>query len=544
MYMKKIIALFLVLVLLCGLVSCKKASENTSSQISIIQEQSQGKDYITLLYSAADSFNPYTVETDINRQLCRLLYEPLIKLSNGFEPVYSIAESVELSGKECIVKIKALHFSDGTSITADDVVYSCKLAMSSLGGYAAKLYEVASVSASDSKTVVFKLNKTDPYFTNVLDFPILKAGSEKITDSDSVLQPPVGSGRYKVSEDRLSLVLNELYGGEKGKIINIRLINAPDSESVAHYVQIGASDIYYNDISDGEILRMSGQKQDINLNNLIYIGINQNFGALTQNALRQALSSGIDRKKICQNAFYNSALPATGFFNPVWEPVKAVQNIQIESKSQITIENLEQIGYNSLDEKGNRKNSSGNSLKFTMLVNSENRLRVAAAQMIASQLSEYGIQISVIEKSYTQYKELLEKGEFQLFLGEVKLTDNMDISCMVSEGGSAAYGIVKAATEPTEEVSAEQTPDNEAATEQMPETEDTVQVKNKSAEVVNGFYEGKNTIADIATVLQTEMPFIPVCYRTGALFYNDNIENVNNSSASDIYFSIESYIIN
>ena len=62
--------------------------------------------------------------------------------------------------------------------------------------------------------------------------------------------------------------------------------------------------------------------------------------------------------------------------------------------------------------------------------------------------------------------------------------------------------------------------------------------------VVNGFYKGENTIADIATVLQTEMPAIPVCYRTGVLFSNENIENVNNASASDIYFSIESYIYN
>jgi len=66
----------------------------------------------------------------------------------------------------------------------------------------------------------------------------------------------------------------------------------------------------------------------------------------------------------------------------------------------------------------------------------------------------------------------------------------------------------------------------------------------KAEEVLNGFYEGKNSITDLASVLQTEMPFIPVCYRTGVLFYNDNIENVNKSSASDIYFSIESYIYN
>ena len=41
----------------------------------------------------------------------------------------------------------------------------------------------------------------------------------------------------------------------------------------------------------------------------------------------------------------------------------------------------------------------------------------------------------------------------------------------------------------------------------------------------------------------SEMPVIPICYRTGIIFSNEKIENVKNSSYSDIYFSIESYSI-
>ncbi|MBQ3817217.1 MAG: hypothetical protein II802_02960, partial [Clostridia bacterium] len=62
-------------------------------------------------------------------------------------------------------------------------------------------------------------------------------------------------------------------------------------------------------------------------------------------------------------------------------------------------------------------------------------------------------------------------------------------------------------------------------------------------DVIKGFYAGKNTITDVATILQAQMPFVPVCYRTGALFCNEKLENVKNSSLSDIYFSIENYSI-
>ena len=198
--------------------------------------------------------------------------------------------------------------------------------------------------------------------------------------------------------------------------------------------------------------------------------------------------------------------------------MKSLQNIQIEAKKEITIENLEKIGYNRLDSSGNRINSHGTVLSFTLLVNSENQIRVTAAKAIASQLSEYGIKIKVIEKTYNDYLACLSGGSFELFLGEIRLTDNMDISCMVSAGGSAAFGLNFQTGNDSDSVSA------------------------NPADVIAGFYSGVNSIADVVSILQNEMPFIPLCYRTGVLFCNDKIENVDTPSVSDIYSSIESYI--
>ena len=329
--------------------------------------------------------------------------------------------------------------------------------------------------------------------------------------------------------------MNEHDPGKNRAIGEIRLINAPDSEAVGHYVEIGAADMYYSDISDGNILRMSGKKVNINLNHLIYIGVNLSNEQLSLNALRQAISSGLDRKEICRDGYYNNALPANGFFNPAWEAVKSVQNINLQANKEITVENLEEIGYNKLDSEGVRTNSAGKKLKFELLVNKENRLRVSAAKIIASRLSEYGISVRVAEKSFADYTAALSSGNFQLYLAEVAITPNMDISSLVTEGGSAAYGIKTADKN-----------NADGKTEPAADTSGNQQTEEKSltaAELVNGFYAGTNTLADLASVLQTEMPVIPICYRTGVLFYNDKIENVNNSSCSDIYFSIDSYSV-
>lgn len=539
--MKRLKITAIVLSALIFLSGCRAKPDGTSSSAEppTAVTTAGSRNYLTMLYSAADTFNPYTAATDINRQLCRLLYEPLLKTDNSYNISYSLAQSAEVKGKECTVTLKSRYFSDGSALTADDVVYSFNLAKKSNTEYAYKLYEALSATVRDSKTVVIKLDRADPYFANTLDFPIIKKGSDTRTDADGVTHPPIGCGRFKLNDSEDKLITNEHDPGKDRMIKEIRLINAPDSDAVGHYVEIGAADMYYSDISDGNILRMSGKKVNINLNHLIYIGANLSDEQLSLNALRQAISSGLDRKEICRDGYFNNALPANGFFNPAWEAVKSVQNINLQANKEITVENLEEIGYNKLDSAGVRTNGAGKKLKFELLVNKENRLRVTAARIIANRLSEYGISVNVAEKSFADYTAALSSGNFQLYLAEVAITPNMDISSLITEGGSAAYGIKK--PEKKEDgKKAEQTGSTEST---VSEAEQTEEQSLTAAELVSGFYAGTNTLADLSSVLQTEMPVIPLCYRTGVLFYNDKIENVNNSSCSDIYFSIDSYSV-
>lgn len=511
------------------LVGCRAAPDYSSSDVVPGQVSSvrKTKDSLTLLYSASDSFNPYTAKSEINRQLLKLVFDPLVKLDNEYNVKYCVAESVTLNGTECTAKLSDRKFSDGSAVTADDVVSSFALAKASASEYGYKLYGAVSARAQDARTVVFKLAKADPYFANVLDFPIIKKGTENRVDSDSVALPPIGCGRYVPSDGATVLVLNTASCGNAFNVKKIKLLNAPDPESVSHYAEIGAADVYYSDISDGNIVRMSGKKINININRMVYLAVNANRGVLADANIRQALSTAIDRTAVCRDSFYNNALAATGFYNPVWAPIKSVQNIEKTANKEITVEILEKLGYNSVDGDGVRRNG-GTKLKFELLVNSENRMRAAAAQIIAANLAECGISVKVTEKNFADYTAALSSGNFELCLAETEITPNMDLTNLVTEGGSTAYGVKYPK------------PEENAAQEEGGNTGVALNPKTP-ADLISGFYSGENTVADVASVLQTEMPFIPVCYRTGVLFYNDNIENVNGSSASDIYFSIDSY---
>ena len=176
--MKRLKITAIVLSVLIFLSGCRAKPDGTSSSAEppTAVAAAGSRNYLTMLYSAADTFNPYTAATDINRQLCRLLYEPLLKTDNSYNISYSLAQSAEVKGKECTVTLKSRYFSDGSALTADDVVYSFNLAKKSNTEYAYKLYEALSATARDSKTVIIKLDRADPYFANTLDFPIIKKG--------------------------------------------------------------------------------------------------------------------------------------------------------------------------------------------------------------------------------------------------------------------------------------------------------------------------------------------------------------------------------
>ncbi len=525
--MKKTICFLMILILIFCICGCRQNVIDLSSgeTTPITPSQTEQKDEMSLLYVYSDSFNPYTAKTAANREIAGLLYDSLIKTDNKFEIKFVLAKEAVMQDMVCTVTLNDATFTDGSAVTASDVVYSYNLAKEN-ARYMHNFYEVTSVAVVDSKTVAFKLSQYDEYFVNLLDFPVLKSGSSGVFDADGKEIIPIGCGRYLVSPDEAALVYNPNYYGNKCKIKKIKLINSPDAISTAHYVEVGATGMYYTD--SGDIVRMSGKKTDVNLNRFVYIGINSGYAALQSKEIRYAISSALNREDVCKTAYFNNAIPADGFFNPMFEPTSALQTIESRPNSKITVENLSKIGYNSLNADGFYTNSSGNYPAFTLLVNSENASRVMAANLIAQQCRASGIQMNVITCTYEQYIQRLSSGSFQLYLGEVQLLDNMDFTQLVTAGGSAAYGVQDVAENTDTPIEGE---------DQEPQTPSSSPCKS----ILDAYHSGQCSISDVAGTLLTEMPQIPICYLNGVLFYDTDIKGEIKASSSDIYLEFENY---
>ena len=531
---KKIVCLLLCLLLIFT-VGCSSAQEDVGEETPQGGTASTLSGELQLLYCANDTMNPYKTISKLNAELGLLLYDSLVKYNNEFETENYLASSITFEDKVCTVSIKDAVFSDGAKLTSRDVLYSYNLAKDSTR-YSSFFYEVSSVETPDDAHIVFTLNCADLYFANLLTFPIIKEGSDQLKNEDNVELAPIGSGRFVFDSKNAVLTKNTTHFLGNGNIEKITLINAPDSESMAHYVEIGATDIYFADSTDESIIRMDSQKVTVNRNNLIYLGVNHNYAPLKSDELRFAISAAISREDIKTKAFYSNAQVATGFFHPALKELSAYQSINPLSDEKISVENLAKIGYNKLNSDRYYENEAGKIVELSILVNSESASKVTAANLIAESLGAVGIKATVNAVDKNSYFSALKNGQFQLYIGEVKLLPNMDIRSLVVKGGAAAYGMV---TVPVPQPSA----DAEAVTDEPIADEPYLDNETAYLSVIDGFYSGENTLSDLASSLLSSMPVIPLVYRNSFVFYSNEIESVYSPSFCDIFISVDKYIV-
>lgn len=142
--------------------------------------------------------------------------------------------------------------------------------------------------------------------------------------------------------------------------------------------------------------------------NLIYLGFNTQRGPFRSAQLRRALSRGIDRRSIAEISFAHHAVPTALPIHPDSPLYHQLLSDSADYSPDDLVKGLE----------GQQLGSDG----LVFLVNSENSSKVAAAQRIVDQLSGAGVSISLERLSWTEYLAALERGDFDLYLAEVRLT--------------------------------------------------------------------------------------------------------------------------
>ncbi len=485
--MKKFISVFmaLTLILLC-FSSC--SDDNTEEDTTYSFADSENTSNLTLAYTKSDSLDPYDAKSQLNIQISSLVFDGFFKLDSSYEPQAVVAKSASINGISVTVILNNVYFSDGTRVTAQDAEYSFYKAKES-DYYSAGLENFSEFYVSSENVVMITMARNDPYALSCLDFPIVK---RNVSEDDL----PIGSGRYKFAKDgdNLYLVVNTGNQSFNPAIKTISLEAVHDYDYLDSSLVVGNTAIYCNDLSSGEYKRINANTVEMGLNNLIYLGFNPT-SLFAYSDLRQALSLALDRNYAVSGAFQSHARGSALPFNPDWFAVSAY-TFDLGANSEKAAEIIENSGVNVKSE------------EIVILYNSDNGFKKELASYLDDTLESLGFYSRIYGVEADEFKNEVRYGNYDIYIGECRLTQNMDLYPLFT--GSSNFGLAEG---------------------------------SESNLAYDSFVDGKIEIMDFINTFNSDVPFVPVCFRNAAVSYTRAIYGDFAPCDRDLFYDIESWSI-
>ncbi len=465
---------------------------------------------LNLPYLTSDTLNPFFSKSEINQSLTTLIYDSLFTVDNDFKAVPSIAKTFSVKDNQLIVNIKNnLKFSDTSGLSADDIVFSFEQAIKS-DRYKSALSSITSAKADGTYTVVFDVKYNNADLCSLLTFPVIKVGSDLTTQSNADI--PLGSGRYiltKTENSELYLTANQNFHGKYTPIYkNIGLIASGSEDSAASSFSLGHTNVLIDSYSDGVFQKYIGASNKHNLSNIVYLVCNSENDILKDPNIKKAISLAIDREDIVNFSFINFGKAAYTPFHPDYYRFKNYDVTNLKHNVDFSKQILDSVGFSEINTKYNFRHNDGKILEFNLAVNKDNPFKLSAAYKIKDQLAEINILINL--KLYTQedFLKTVSNGKFDMYLGECKLNNSLDLNVFFESGNSVSCGI----------------------------SDDC-----NSRKAYSEFINNEADISTFLTEFNSELPFIPVLYRCASVNSNSGMAVSCSSTISDYYSNIDKW---
>ncbi|MDE7124753.1 MAG: ABC transporter substrate-binding protein, partial [Eubacterium sp.] len=443
-----------------------------------------------LSYTQSDSLNPYECITQNNQLLAQLVFESLFNLDENYKSSLNLASSYRYTNSKTLeVTIPdGLTFSDGSALTADDITYSFrKAAKSSYWGNS--LNGISSCNAASATVIEFHLRYPNSYAQNLLIFPIMSTSN----DENGY---PVGNGRYYFAKENGETVLKANVSDDfNPHLTAIHLENITSYESIDNAVNIGNISFAFRDLSRDSARKISSNKKMVNMNNLVYIGINNSSGITANSYIRKAISLAVTREALVKSAYSNFAHEATTVFNPDFE-LSATQIFDTSADTNAAKQAIAQSGISNLS--------------ISLLVNNSNADRATCAKLIKQQLEAVGFQVNLVTAgTYEDYEKRITEEQFDLYVGETKVSPDMSLQTFFSSDGSTHYGI-------------------------------KIEECNSAAEY-NKYINGETELGAFLLAFSDEMPYIPLLYRKGMICFSKAMNGDMQGTYTNCFANIENW---
>jgi len=390
--------------------------------------QEEADQVLSLTYYPDRSLNPFLCTDFTNRALFSLLYQGLFAINRNYEaePMLCKRYTVSQDMQTYTFYLESATFWDGSRVTAPDAVESLRRAMES-DYYKGRFIHVEEVALAEDGGVRITLDTAYEALPLLLDVPIVKR-----TQLDADI--PAGTGPYMpdtTSSSGLRLRRNNHWWCSAQLQVYARSISLIPAQSAAQI----RDEFEFFDLSlvcaDPGSDRYADYRCDFELwdceNGIfLYLACQANSTVFSVPEIRTALTHAIDRDMLAETYYRGFARSAT---LPA-SPQSPYYNSTLASK----------YGYEPIKfaEAVNDAGLAGSSVK--LLVNSDDSLRLRVARAIGDMLTECGLVVEMLELGGYRYKEALQQWNFDLCLGQTRLSANMDLSAFFHTYGELSYG--------------------------------------------------------------------------------------------------------
>lgn len=422
------LCLLLCLSLLCGCAAPNTAftqpTDSTQPELTLPGGESSRLDSFGLCYQSDGGLNPYTTTRLVNRPILSLLYQGLFTVTSEYRAEPQLCKTFYHSDdlRTYVFQLVDATFSDGSVLTAEDVLASIQAARGSKV-YGNRLRNVSSIEVTGEKELTIRLKIAYENLPVLLDIPIVRA-------EDVDAEHPLGTGAYTLSVgNELSLTRRADWWSEYPPAIDASVIALTDTAvpaDIRDEFEFGRADLVCADPGSASYVeyRCDYELWDCATGILLYLGCNTTGRSVfSSSVLRSALTHGVDRSALA--AVYR------GFAQETYLPAAPTADCYDSLLAS-------RYGYDPDRFREAASQSSGKTVR--LLVNGDNAARTEAAELIALQLQALGLEVTVNAQDEAAYLKALRAGNYDLYLGEVRLSPNFDLSPFFSADGALNYG--------------------------------------------------------------------------------------------------------
>lgn len=445
--LKRITALALALVMTAVTLSGCSSSSEDEEQMPELPENIEKSDEEIKYYAADDvfslncnrneSFNPFVSKNVSNLIVSQLLYDNLYDVDETYTAVPNIIkEAKSEDGKGWMLTVDTDEkFWDGSTVTAQDVNYSIRMAKGS-PQYSAKLKAIMGVSALDAETVAINLYYADKQLPLLLSIPVIKDGS-----NDEAV--PMGTGPYKINSVKTEL--NAVNKSADLPTDTILLKEYKAVEDILNAYSDSTIDLVTND-PNGMMNLGYGSSNEVRhypTTSMHYLGFNSNSKYFSNPKVRRALNFVVDRQTISMDVMKGAMTPSALPINPA----SALYNNRYselftysQKKCDTAFKRAEVDDY---DEDGLREMKVSDipvEIDIDFIVCNENAKKVDAARQIANNLTQLGITVNIRELSFEKYQSELQNGNFDMYYAETMLTPDFSLRQLLIYGKNLNFG--------------------------------------------------------------------------------------------------------